>query len=281
MPIYQILILAVVQSLTEFLPISSTAHLAMSRWLLGWTGPGHGAITDLTFDIALHLGTLLATVVYFFRDWLQVTLQAFGVSYGPDPELAKNRRLLWMLAVATVPVGVAGFLLEHYAETTFRGPLVIAAMLILVGGIMWAGDRRQDLAKGLDSMSWTDTFLVGCAQAFAIIPGVSRSGSTITAGLFRGVRRDAAARFSFLLSTPALLGAATKALLDIRESGGVPAELAQEFALGIVVSAITGWLVIAWFLRYLRTRTLRFFVYYRIVFGIILIALAIFVRRAG
>jgi undecaprenyl-diphosphatase len=146
---------------------------------------------------------------------------------------------------------------------------------------MWIGDRRRNLIKGLDSMTWTDTFLVGCAQALAIVPGVSRSGSTITAGLFRGVRRDAAARFSFLLSTPALLGAAVKALLDIHEAGGIPAGMVDEFAVGMVVSGITGWIVIAWLMRFLRTRTLRFFVYYRVVFGIILIALALFVRREG
>ncbi len=281
MALYVVLILAILQSLTEFLPISSTAHLALSRWLFGWTGPGHGAVSDLTFDIALHLGTLAATAIYFFRDWLQLAAQAFGIKYTPDPELAKNRNLLWMLAVATLPVAVIGFLFEDYAETVLRGPLVIAAMMIVVGLVMWVGDRRMRLKKSLDIVSWTDVFVVGCAQALAIIPGTSRSGVTMTAALFRDVKRDTAARLSFLLSTPALLGAAVMAGRDLYKAGGIPGELAVDFAIGMVVSGVAGWMVIAWFLRYLRTRTLRFFVYYRIVFGIIVIALALLVRRAG
>lgn len=281
MALYVVLILALIQSLTEFLPISSTAHLALSRWLFGWTGPGHGAVSDLTFDIALHLGTLAATVIYFFRDWLQLAAQAFGIDYKPDPELAANRSLFWMLAIGTVPAAIAGLALEKYAETVLRGPLVIAAMMIVVGAIMWVADRRVLLKKGISTVSWTDALLIGCAQAVAIVPGVSRSGATITAALFRDLRRETAARFSFLLATPALTGAAVLAAHDLYKAGGLPHDLAVDFVLGTVVSGIAGWLVIAWFLRYLRTRTLRFFVYYRIVFGIIIIALALFVRRAG
>lgn len=278
MPLYQVVVLALVQAFTEFLPISSTAHLALSRWLLGWAGDG--SMSDLTFDIALHAGTLLATIIYFFRDWLQIAAQAFGVDYQPDPEIARNKRLLWMLAAATLPVGIIGFAFEKYAETVFRGPLVIAAMLIGVGIIMGIADRRHDLKKGIDRVTWGDSVTIGFAQALAIIPGTSRSGITMTASLFRGLKRDTAARFSFLLSTPALLGAAIMAFRDVLKAGGIPPELMTSFVVGVVVSAVTGWLVIAWLLRYLRTRTLRFFVYYRVVFGIIVIALVLF-RRAG
>ncbi|HWR54677.1 MAG TPA: undecaprenyl-diphosphate phosphatase [Bryobacteraceae bacterium] len=278
MPLYQVVVLALVQAFTEFLPISSTAHLALSRWLLGWTGDG--SMSDLTFDIALHAGTLLATVVYFFRDWLQIGSQALGIDYRPDPEIARNSRLLWMLAAATLPVAVIGLLFEKYAETVFRGPLVIAVMLIGVGIIMWIADQRQDLKKGIDRVTWADSLVIGFAQALAIIPGTSRSGITMTASLFRGLKRDTAARFSFLLSTPALFGAAIMAFRDIWKAGGIPPELMTSFLAGVVVSAVTGWLVIAWLLRYLRTRTLRFFIYYRVIFGIIVIALVLF-RRAG
>lgn len=279
MSLYVVLILAIVQSLTEFLPISSTAHLALARWLFGW-GPAAG-VSDLTFDIALHLGTLTATAAYFFRDWLQLAAQAFGIKYEPDPELARNRNLLWMLAAATVPVGIIGAMFEKYAETVFRGPLVIAGMMIGVGVVMWIADRRVFLKKGMDKVSWKDALIVGCAQALAIIPGTSRSGVTITASLFRDMKRDTAARFSFLLSTPALTGAAIMAVHDVYKAGGVPPELMTDFIAGVAVSAVAGWVVIAWFLRFLRTRTLRFFVYYRVIFGIIIIALALFVRRAG
>lgn len=278
MPLYQVVVLALVQAFTEFLPISSTAHLALSRWLLGWTGDG--SMSDLTFDIALHAGTLLATLIYFFRDWLQIAAQAFGIDYQPDPEIAHNKRLLWMLAAATLPVAIIGVLFEKYAESVLRGPLVIAGMLIAVGFIMWIADRRQDLKKGIDRVTWADSLVIGSAQALAIIPGTSRSGATMTASLFRGLKRDTAARFSFLLSTPALLGAAIMAFRDVWKAGGIPADLVSSFIVGVVVSAITGWLVIAWLLRYLRTRTLRFFVYYRVIFGIIVIALVLF-RRAG
>jgi len=279
MSLYVVLILALIQSLTEFLPISSTAHLALSRWLFGW-GPA-GGMSDLTFDIALHIGTLAATAIYFFRDWLQIAAQAFGIKYAPDAELAQNRNLLWMLAAATLPVGILGAMFEKYAETVFRGPLVIAAMMIVVGVVMWMADRRAFLKKGIDKVSWKDAIFVGCAQALAIIPGTSRSGATITASLFRDMKRDTAARFSFLLSTPALAGAAVMALHDVYKAGGIPPGLMKDFVVGVSVSAIGGWLVIAWLLRFLRTRTLRFFVYYRVIFGIIIIALAIFVRRAG
>lgn len=281
MPLYQVLVLALVQAFTEFLPISSTAHLALIPWLFGWTGPGHGEISELTFDIALHAGTLLATIAYFFRDWLQIAAQALGINYAPDTELSKNRHLLWMLAAATIPVGLFGALFEKQAETTFRGPLVIATMLIGVGILMWLGDRRRDLVKGIDHVSWRDSILIGCAQAVAIIPGTSRSGATMTAGLFRGLRREADARFSFLLSTPALCGAAIMAARQLHKAGGIPPDLRPAFIVGTLVSAAAGFAVIAFLLRYLRTHTMRFFVYYRIIFGIIIIALAIFVRRSG
>jgi undecaprenyl-diphosphatase len=273
MPLYQVIVLALVQSLTEFLPISSTAHLALVPRLLGWNNP---EINSLDFDIALHVGTLAAVIAYFFRDWLQIIAQGFGISYSPDPELRQNRALLWLLVIATIPAGILGALFKKAAETTWRGSLIIGIMLVAVGLLMYVADRASRLKKDIGEVSPLDAILIGLSQALAIIPGVSRSGITISTGLFRDLDRQAAARFSFLLSTPALAGAATLAFLDLHKHGGLADSMRVPFLVGVAVSAVFGWVVIAYFLRFLRTHTLRFFVYYRVVFGIIIIALAVF-----
>ncbi len=272
MSIIEAAVLAVIQGLTEFLPISSSAHLALAPWLLGWQDQG------LTFDIALHFGTLLAVLVYFFRDWLQVTAQAFGIPFRPDPTLAANKNLLWWMAVATIPVGVVGLALKDYAETVLRGPYTIGFMLIAVGLLMGYADRLPAANKRMEQLTFADAMIIGIAQAMAVIPGTSRSGITITAGLFRNLSRHTAARFSFLLSTPAVAAAAAKAFLDLREQGGVPPAMVGPFIAGILVSALTGLFVIALFLKFLRNNSLRGFVLYRVFFGIMVIALA-FLRR--
>jgi undecaprenyl-diphosphatase len=274
-PLYQVVVLAIVQSLTEFLPISSTAHLTLIPRLLGWNSPW---LNSLDFDIALHFGTLAAVVLYFFRDWVEIAAGGFGIRYGRDPQIGQNRNLLWLLALATLPVGVLGYVFKEQAETTWRSSYVIGAMLIVVGVIIYVAERVGRAKKDLGDVSLADALSIGAAQALAIIPGVSRSGITISAGLFRGINRETAARFSFLLSTPALAGAALKAFHDLHKHGGLSPEMHFPFLVGVVVSAVTGWVVIAFFLRFLRTHTLRFFVYYRIVFGIIVIALAILGR---
>lgn len=281
MPIYQVVILAIIQGLTEFLPVSSTAHLALAHWLFGWDF--HAATAeiakqyDFSFDVALHAGTLLAVILYFFRDWLQIIAQAFGIGFGRDRQLAQNRGLLWLLLAGTIPVGLAGLAFGKHAEGDWRSPWVIAATLIVVGVLMWIGDGIGARNKDLASVGVGDAGAIGVAQAFAIVPGVSRSGITITAGLFRNLDREAAARFSFLLSTPAIGAAAAKAAYDLHKlHEKLPP---METAVGIAVSAVTGVIVIAWFLRFLRHRSLWFFVYYRIIFGIMVLALAFI--RAG
>jgi len=272
MPLFQVVVLALVQGFTEFLPVSSTAHLYLTSWLLGWQVEG------LNFDIALHIGTLLAVVIYFFRDWVQIAGQGLGMRVGSDPELRQNRTLLWLLAIASVPVGVFGLLFNKQAETTWRDPFVIGAMLIAVGVLMWVAENRANKQRDLASLTLADAIAIGAAQALAIVPGTSRSGVTITAGLFRNFSRESAARFSFLLSTPAIAAAAAKSLHEMHKNGGLHAVLVPDFLLGVAVSAASGCVVIAWFLHYLRRAGLRPFVYYRIVFGIIVIALA-FIRR--
>lgn len=272
MPLYRVVVLAIVQGLTEFLPVSSSAHLALAPWLLGWKDPG------LTFDIALHLGTLAAVVIYFFRAWVQILLQGFGVRAGSDEELRRNPRLLWLLAVGSIPVGIAGYIFKDKAETTWRNPYIVGTMLIVIGLVMWLAEWASRGRKNLAQVNWTDSVLIGASQALAIVPGTSRSGITIAAALFRDLDRPSAARFSFLLATPAIAGAAAKALHDLMKNGGLPQGMATPFLVGVIVSAVTGAIVIAFFIRYLRHGTLHYFIYYRIIFGIIVIALAAFFR---
>jgi undecaprenyl-diphosphatase len=274
MPLFQVVVLAIVQGLTEFLPISSTAHLYLTSWLLGWP------VQDLTFDIALHIGTLMAVLLYFYRDWIQIVAQGFGLRAGSDEELRQNRAMLWLLAIGSVPVGVFGLLFSEEAETTWRNPFLMGGMLIGVGILMALAERHGQGKRQMGSIGLWDTLVIGAAQAVAIVPGTSRSGVTIAAGLFRGIDRATAARFSFVLSTPAIAAAAGKAIFDLARQGGFGPGMAVPFVVGIVVSGITGWLVIAWLLNYLRRRTLYFFVYYRLVFGIMVLALA-FIRRPG
>jgi undecaprenyl-diphosphatase len=272
MPIYQAVVLAIVQALTEFIPVSSTAHLVLIPWLFGWKDGG------LTFDVALHAGTLVAVVIYFFRDWLQIIGQAFGLNIGSDPDLKQNRNLLWLLAVGSIPIGIFGYLFDKQADTTWRQPYVIGTMLIVVGIVMWMAEKRRIGSKSMSTIQMSDSVAIGLAQAVAVIPGTSRSGATISAGLFRNMTRETAARFSFLLSTPAIAAAVAKKAWDIHKEGGIPADMKMPIVVGIAVSGILGAIVIAFFLRYLRRDSLMPFVYYRIVFGIIVIALAAFFR---
>ena len=284
MPIYQAVVLAIVQGLGEFIPISSSGHLILVRRLLGWNelSPAH----ELTFDVALHFGTLLSVLFYFRRTWIQILSAAFGGKVvrfseagGSDTNLTpeeqrEERMLLWFLAIATIPGAIAGKLLEHSAEDYFREHVVlIAGALILVALLMWLGEKVSRLDKPLTRISFADSLLVGIAQAFALIPGVSRSGSTITAGLFRNMTREAAVRFSFLLSTPIIAGAVLLKAHELHKEG-LPAGMHAPFIVGIIVSALVGYAAIAWLIRYLQANSLKAFIIYRIVIGIVVIALA-------
>jgi len=272
MPLFQVIVLAVVQGLTEFLPISSTAHLYLTSWLLGWNDGG------LSFDIALHIGTLLAVLLYFFQDWVQILAQGFGIRYGSDEELRHNHMMLWLLVIGTIPAGIAGLLFNKQAEGPWRNPLVIGAAMIVIGLFMWWAESFGKRLRDLSAISGPDTIAIGAVQALAVVPGVSRSGSTISAGLLRNLSREAAARFSFMLSVPVIGAAAAKDLWEMYKTTGLHAFTETNFLIGILVSAVTGCAVIAWFLRYLRRSSLRPFVYYRLIFGIIVLALA-FIRR--
>lgn len=272
MPILQVIVLALVQGLTEFLPVSSTAHLYLTSTLLGWNAE------SLSFDIILHVGTLLAVLLYFFRDWVQIIGQAFGVQLGHDEELKHNRALFWLLVVGSIPVGIAGLAFGKQAEGAWRNEYVMGAMLIAVGVLMYIAENAGRRARDMGALNLADAVSIGLAQALAVVPGTSRSGITISAGLFRNLTRESAARFSFLLSTPAIAAAALKAVHDLHKEHHLHELISVPYLIGIAVSALTGCAVIAWFLHYLRRSGLRPFVYYRIIFGIIVLALA-FIRR--
>ena len=265
MSIFQSAILAIVQGITEFLPVSSTAHLVLIPWLLGWPDPG------LTFSVAVHGGTLIAVLTYFWRDWVDLLKAGFRLGDPSSKEIRENRNLLFYLAVATLPGGLAGFFFESFVQKDFRHHLVISGALIIIALVMWQADRLYSPKKNLGGVSFWNALIIGLAQSTAIIPGVSRSGATISAGLFLNMSREASARFSFLLSAPIIGGAALKTGMNVWNEG-LPQEILWSFAVGIIVSAIVGYLIIFWFLKYLRQKTFKIFVVYRIALGVLVLA---------
>jgi len=261
MPWTQVIVLGLVQGITELLPVSSSAHLYIVSWLLKWPDQG------LTFDVALHVGTLLAIGLYFLRTWVEI--------------LTKNFRLLGLLILGTIPGGIAGLLLEHFIEEKLRNPAV-APIVIGINAIVFAlvmawAESASRRTRDLNSLNTPDTLSIGMAQALAVIPSVSRSGITMSAALFRDFDRETSARFSFLLATPLIAGAGLKKALELRHTG-IPLEMKMPFLAGMAIAGITSYLVIAFFLRYLQTNTLKIFIYYRMAFGIIVLVLAILSR---
>jgi undecaprenyl-diphosphatase len=256
--ILQAVILGLAQGLGEFLPISSSAHLVLIPWLFRWTDPG------LTFDVALHVGTLVAVIVYFWKDWWQLIIKGFT-----DVRSVKGR-LFWYLVAATVPGALSGYLLEKKAETTFRSPLLIAVMLILMGIFLYWADRRSSKKTEINHITFGTSLFIGISQALAIIPGVSRSGITMTTGLLTGLTREGAARFSFLLSTPIIFGAAMVKLPGVISD---PSAIGVDFTIGMAVSCITGIASIGFLLRYVQTKDFLPFAWYRFVLGILVIVI--------
>ncbi|GBD15433.1 Undecaprenyl-diphosphatase [bacterium HR26] len=272
MGVLEAIFLGVVQGLTEFLPISSSAHLLIVPWLFGWSEPG------LAFNVALHLGTLLAVVTYFWRDLLAM---AAGLLRGlrtrrwtADPDA----RLALIIAIGSIPAAVAGFLgsdaLDAYFHSGGGGDqaIMVSALLLIGLGLLlalaeWLARHR----RGLSEINAWDGIVVGLAQALALLPGVSRSGSTITAGLFLGLRREAAARFSFLLGVPAIVGAGLLEGVKLLQVG-LPAGERVIFAAGTISAAVVGYLAIAFLLRFLQRYSTMVFVAYRLILGLVLLA---------
>ena len=252
----QAIVLGIVQGLTEFLPVSSSAHLILVPWLLRWRDPG------LAFDVVLHLGTLLALLAYYWRDWLDMGKALVDGRAMP-------RRLLFFLVIASVPGAIIGLLLEKQAETIFRSPVLIATTLALMGIVLWAGDSIGSKKRKMEDITIVDALLIGLSQALAIIPGVSRSGATITTARLLGIDRAAAANFSFLMATPIIAGAGLLEARKLLHSG-----LTADLGWGFVASAIFSLLAIVGLLRFVRTHSYRPFAIYRIVLGIAVVAIA-------
>jgi undecaprenyl-diphosphatase len=252
----QAFILGALQGLTEFLPVSSSAHLSLTPWVFGWEPAGLG------FDLALHVGTLMALGWYFRAEWRRLFLG--GIT------LVRNRRIVddasrdaSFIVIATIPAAIAGILLEDYAETIFRAPIVTAIALIVMGALLWVVDAKASRARSREAMTVKDALLVGLAQVLALVPGVSRSGSTITAGRALGFDRGSAAVFSFLMSMPIILAAATLKVPDaIRETG-----FSAPLLVGVATAAVSSWLAIAVLLRYVSRRGYGVFALYRFALG--------------
>lgn len=266
MNVFHALVLGIVQGLAEFLPISSSAHLSLVPYVFGWEDPG------LAFDVALHLGTLAAVLWYFRAEWLRLVKAGFDIVRTQRVSGDEQWRAVFIV-IATIPGAIGGLLLEKYAETVFRAPALTAVALIVMGGMLWAADRFAPQARPLNALRWTDALLIGIAQVFALIPGVSRSGSTMTAGRALGLDRTAAATFSFLMSMPITAAAAVLKVPEaVREGITLP------IVVGILASAVSGWLAISVLLRYVSTRSFGVFAAYRLALGLAVLAL-IYVRR--
>lgn len=266
MTIFQALILGVVQGVAEMLPISSSAHLVIFPWLFNFPDPG------LSFDVALHVGTLVAISVYFWRDWLGVAKGCLNALKTRKIDTYEERLAL-LLVFATIPGALAGYFFEQQAETVFRNPLVIIFTLVGLGAVLYYADGHDKGEKRLKDMTYLNSFLIGLSQALAIVPGVSRSGVTMTAGLLSGFDRESVAKFSFLMSAPIIAGAGIFELRDIS-----PAELFSPlFIVGFFASVIASFLAIKFLLTYIKNHGFKLFAYYRFALAAI-IAILIFVR---
>jgi undecaprenyl-diphosphatase len=262
-------VLGVLQGAGEFLPISSSGHLIVLPFLMGWPDSG------LAFDVALHLGTLAAVAFAFWHDWLRLLKGGLRGLASGRPLADPDARLLVYLALATLPGAVAGLLLDEWAETVFRSPALVALMMALMGVVLWLADRRAGMVAEGEVVSLRDALLIGFAQALAIVPGTSRSGATISMALFLGHKREAAARFSFLLALPITAGAALVKVPELVASG---AELTPVLV-GLLAAAVSGLVAIRFLLRYVRTRSYAPFVWYRFAFALVVLAV-LFLRHA-
>lgn len=266
MNLVEAVVLGILQGLGEFLPISSSAHLLIAPWLFGWQ---EGSPQEkLVFDVALHLGTTVAVIGYFRHDLWRL-LRALFRPANPHPD---EGRMAWMILLACVPGAAAGSLFEEVIEQSIRTQIaLIAALLMLMGVILFLADHYGRRERPVGSLRLFEGFLIGCAQALALIPGVSRSGATITAGLMLGLTRDAAARFSFLLSAPITLGATLWTFRHLVKSPPAGEQL-MIMAVGVLTSGIVGYLSIAFLLRYLRTHSVNLFLWYRLAVGLLVLA---------
>jgi undecaprenyl-diphosphatase len=251
------LVLGIIQGLTEFLPVSSSAHLVIIPWLLGWDDPG------LAFDVALHLGTLLALLIFYWRQWLAMIASLFNGDRA-------HQRLLMLLIIASLPGAAIGVLFEKQAESTFRSPPLIAVSLATMGFALWYFDRVRPERRTLEQISTFDALLIGLSQAFAIIPGVSRSGATITTARLVSMNREDSANFSFLMATPIIAGAGILEGRHLAHAGGSSA-----LGIGFGAAAVFGLIAISGLIRFVRTRTYGPFAWYRLALAVFIVIIAL------
>ncbi|MDM7997566.1 MAG: undecaprenyl-diphosphate phosphatase [Acidobacteriota bacterium] len=263
-------ILGIVQGLTEFLPVSSTAHLILVPWFLGWNYEG------LTFDVALHVGTAVSVVTFFFHDWIRLARELLlGIKEG-NWLGNSDRRLAWYLVVGTLPAMVVGLAFEEAIENTLRSPLIIVFTLTALGALLLFAEKRGTHTRTIENFSWTDALCIGFSQAIALIPGVSRSGITMTTAMLRNSTRTSAARFSFLLSTPVILGAGILKAFELMEAVRHPMAGAEPvrwsvMLVGFLFAAVSGFLCIRYFLKYLQTKSFMPFVIYRFLLAALIL----------
>ena len=264
MEIYQAVILGVVQGLTELLPISSSAHLNLIPTIFNWSVPE-------SFDVALHFGTLLAIGIFFFKDWLKLIAGGFKKIFKKED--STEGRMFWYIVAATIPGGIIGFILDKYAEDFLTNPLIIAIALLVMGIILYLVDKNAKSETDYENMTFKQTFLIGLSQALAFIPGVSRSGITMTTGRAMGVKRESTAKYSFMLSAPIVLAATVFKLGDFIDYFAVASTTGIiAFVLGVLVSFIVGIIVIKFLLNYLKKGSFKIFAVYRVVVGLLVIA---------
>ena len=264
MEIYQAIILGIVQGLTELLPISSSAHLNLIPIIFNWNVPE-------SFDVALHFGTLLAIGIFFFKDWLGLIAGGFKKVFKKED--STEGRMFWYIVAATIPGGIIGFILDKYAEDFLTKPLIIAIALIVMGIILYLVDKNAKSETDYENMTFKQTFLIGLSQALAFIPGVSRSGITMTTGRAMGVKRESTAKYSFMLSAPIVLAATVFKLGDFIDYFAVASTTGIiAFVLGVLVSFIVGIIVIKFLLNYLKKGSFKIFAVYRVVVGLLVIA---------
>jgi undecaprenyl-diphosphatase len=270
-PVLQALIMGIVQGLTEFLPISSSGHLIVVPFLFGWSDP---FITSLAFSVMLHIGTLAALLVYFRADWVRLVPAGLAAIRDRSLRADPDRRLAWLLIAATIPAALAGFLLNDLIETAFRDVGLVVVTLVVGAAILWVADRWGGRTKGVDDVTFPIAGAIGAAQALALVPGISRSGISISASRLAGLDREAAARFSFLMATPITAGAAIFELRKLVTGEAAVSVTLGPLLVGMSAAFVAGMIAIGFLLRYLRTRTLTIFVIYRLVLAaVILIAL--------
>jgi undecaprenyl-diphosphatase len=266
--IVQALVMGVVQGLTEFLPVSSSGHLIVVPALLGWHDP---FIDSLAFSVMLHIATLLALLIYFRSDWLRLIPAGLAAVRDRSFRDDADRRLAWLLALSTVPAVIAGLVLNDAIETTFREARLVAVTLVVGGAILWLADRAGTKTKALRDVGPGTALGIGLAQALALVPGISRSGISISAGMFAGLDRESAARFSFLMATPVTAGAG---LWEVRKlvSGetGLTVPIAP-LVVGMVAALVAGLIAISVLLRYLRTHPTTIFVLYRLALAAVVV----------